>query len=180
MVRIIVDYFTRAKSNKTVSKWNEQRKMVKSLSLLKKGSQTTQRILAGVLFLVFCIILGNFPGLYAAQAQLQEGTPDEGPILQLIHQKIFKENVVHRFSPEKIEKESFSLFEIIKYKKNKFRKPVLDKEKFKIKISSFLIHKDFCLKSTANTTVSYHVKYLTLPLQGRDPPYISQKTLTEK
>lgn len=122
--------------------------------------------------MVFCIILGNFPGLYAAQAQQREKTPDERMTLQLIHQKIFRENVVRRFSPEKIKEESFPLFEIIKYKKNKFRKPVLDKKKDKIQISSFLIYKNFCLKSTANTTVSYHVTYLTLPLQGRDPPYI--------
>jgi len=147
-------------------------KMVKSLSLLEKGSRATQRILAGVLFLIFCVILGNFPGLYIAQAQLRERTPDERLTLHLIHQKIFKENIVYRFSPEKIEEESFSLFEIIKYKKNKFRKPVPDKEKSKAQISSFLIYKNLCLESTANTTVSYHVTYLTLPLQGRDPPYI--------
>jgi len=149
-------------------------KMVKSLPLLEKESQTTQRILAGVLFLVFCVILGNFPGLYIAQAQLRERTTDERLTLQLIRQKVFKENAAYRFNPEKTKGESFFPSAIIKdkKKKNRFRRPVPDKEKFKTQISSLLICENLCLKFTVNTTISYHVTYLTLPLQGRDPPYI--------
>ncbi len=64
--------------------------MVKSLSLLEKGSQTTQRILTGVLFLVFSVILGNFSGLYIARAQLLERTLEERLTLQPIRQRVFK------------------------------------------------------------------------------------------
>jgi len=146
--------------------------MVKSLSLLEKGSQTTQRILAGVLFLVFFVILGNFAGLYVAQAQLLERTPDERLTLQLIRQKVFKENAAYRFNPEKTKRKSFFPSAIIKDKKNRLRRPVPDKEKFKTQIPSLLICEKLCLEFTVNTGTSYQITYLTLPSQGRDPPYI--------
>lgn len=146
--------------------------MVKSLSLLEKGSQAIQRILAGVLFSVFSVILGNFAGLYAAQAQLLERTPDERLTLQLIRQKVFKENAAYRFNPEKTKGKSFFPSAIIKDKKNRFRRPVPDKEKFKTQIPSLLICENLCSKFTVNTRISYQVTYLTLPSQGRDPPYI--------
>jgi len=152
--------------------WNEQTKMVKFLSLLGKGSQITQRILAGVLFLVFSVILSNFSGLYIAQAQLREGTPDERLTLQLIRQKVFKENAAYRFNPEKKKGKSLLPPAIIKTKKDGFKKPVPDKKKFKIQIPSLLICENLYLEFTVNTGTSYQVTYLALPSQGRDPPYI--------
>jgi len=146
--------------------------MVKFLSLLGKGSQANRRILAGILFLVFSVILSNFRGLYIAQAQLRERTPDERLTLQLIHQRVFKENPAYRFNPEKTKGKSFFPSAIIKAKKNGFEKPVPDREEFKIQIPSLLICENLYLEFTVNTGSSYQVTYLTLPLRGRDPPYI--------
>ncbi len=146
--------------------------MVKFLSLLGKGSQANRRILAGILFLVFSVILSNFGGLYIAQAQLRERTPDERLAPQLIRQKIFKENAAYRFDPEKTKGESLLPPAIVKGKKNTSKKSVLDKKKFKTQISSFFVHKNLYLKLIVNAGTSYQVAYLTLPLQGRDPPCI--------
>ena len=146
--------------------------MVKFLSLLGKGSQTTQRIMAGVLFLVFSVILSNFSGLYVAQAQLRERTPDERLAVQLIGQEIFEENAAYRFDPEKTKGESLLPPAVVKGKKNTSKKSVPDKEKFKTQISSSLIPRNLYLKLVVNAGTSYQVAYLTLPLQGRDPPCI--------
>ncbi len=146
--------------------------MVEPLSLLGKGSQRTQRIMAGVLLLVFSVVFCNFGGLYIAQAQLRERTPDERLAPQLIRQKIFKENAAYRFNPEKTKGEPFFPLVIIKDKKNKFKRPVPDKEKFKTQIFSLLIPGNLYLKFAINTGTSHNVAHLTLPLRSRDPPYI--------
>ncbi len=146
--------------------------MVKPLSLLGKGSQTTHRILAGVLFLLFSVILGNFPGLYGARAQLRERTPDEGLTLQHIHLEVLKENAVYRFNPEKTKGKTFSSSMIIKKKENKSRKLVPDKKNPRTQISSLLVCKNLYLGSAVNTAISYQIFHLALPLQGRDPPCI--------
>lgn len=124
------------------------------------------------MFLVFSVILGNFAGLYIAQAQLRERTPDERLTLQLIRQKVFKENAAYRFNPEKKKGKSLLPPAIIKTKKDGFKKPVPDKKKFKIQIPSLPICENLYLEFTVNTGSSYQITYLTLPSQGRDPPYI--------
>lgn len=146
--------------------------MVRPLSLPGKGSQVTQRILAGVLFLICSVILGNFSGLYIARAQALERTLGARLTLQLTHQRVFKENAAYRFNPGKTKEESFLPPAIIKAKNDRFKKSALDKKKFKTQISSLPICENLYLEFTVNTEISYQVTYLTLPSQGRDPPYI--------
>ena len=105
-------------------------------------------------------------------AQPPRGTPDERPTLQFIHQRVSKENVDYRSNLRKKEERPSSLPITINAKKGKLKKVVLEEERFKTNISSFLICINLWLKFTVKTQASYQVIHLTLPMQARDPPYI--------
>lgn len=146
--------------------------MVRPLSLLGKGSQVTRRILAAVLFFICSVILGNFSGLYIARAQVLEMTLGERLALQLTQQRVLRENAAYRFNSQKTKGESFFPPAIIKAKKNRLKKSALNKKKFKTRISSLPICENLYLEFTVSGEISQVVTYLTLPSQGRDPPYI--------
>lgn len=139
--------------------------MVKSLSLSRKESKATQRILSIVLLFVLPLLLAVFPELYITIVPPSWGTLDQKPPLPFIHQRVSKENGACRFNSEKRERTEFEEFALgeEEFRSENFH-PLISK-------SGFITDK-FWLELTTHAGLSYQVTHLNSLAQPRAPPYI--------
>ena len=152
--------------------------MVKSPSLPRKESKPTQRIVSGILLIIFPFLLAVFPGLYITGAEPSWRALDQKPTLVFIRQRLPRETAAYRFYPQKREEKSPFLSPTIKGRKTGFEKFALGEKKFESKTSSFPISKNhficenFSFGFTPHTEPSCQVAHFNFWVEPRAPPSI--------
>lgn len=152
--------------------------MVKSPSLLRKESKVTQRMVSGILLIIFSFLLAIFPGLYVTGAKPFWGTLDQKRTLLLIRQRVSRETTAYRFNLKKREEKSPFVSSTIKGKKTGLQKFLLGEKKFESKTSSFHISKNhficgnFSFGFTPHTERSYQAAHVNFWVEPRAPPSI--------
>lgn len=152
--------------------------MVKYPSLPRKESKPTQRIVSGILLIIFPFLLAVFPGLYITGAEPSWRALDQKPTLVFIRQRVSKEDGAYRFNLKKGEEKSPFLSVTTKGKKTGFKKFVLGEKKFQSENSSFPISKshsigeEFWLGFPTHAELFYQVAYINFWVEPRAPPFI--------
>jgi len=152
--------------------------MVKSPSLPRKESKVTQRIVSGILLIIFPLLLAVFPGLYITGTEPSWRALDQKPTLVFIRQRVSKEDGAYRFNLKKGEEKSPFLSVTIKGKKTGFRKFVLGEKKCQSENSSFPISKshsigeEFWLGFPTHAELFYQVAHINFWVEPRAPPFI--------
>ena len=152
--------------------------MVKAPSLPRKESKATQRIVSGILLIIFPFLLAIFPGSYIIGAEPSWRALDQKPTLVFIRQRVSRETAAYRFYPQKREEKSRFLLPTIKGRKTGFERFVLDEKKFESKTSSFPISKshsigeEFWLGFPTHAELFYQVAHINFWVEPRAPPFI--------
>ena len=152
--------------------------MVKSPSLPRKESKPTQRIVSGILLIIFPFLLAVFPGLYITGAEPSWRALDQKPTLVFIRQRLPRETGAYRFYPQKREEKSPFLSPTIKGRKTGFERFALGEKKFQSENSSFPISKshsigeEFWLGFPTHAELFYQVAHFNFWVEPRAPPSI--------